>query len=319
MFLKCSKAVQNKTAVQHFLSHSTRLSKRGEITVREATSSSACHWCLHHEARHPSPSKPHEKEQPPPCASAAPREPRREQEAVPPTPRGRQGWRKGNSPSAWQQTAPGRVQRFGWEEAKRRDLVGDKKRRKGQLCPKRFPAPGFERVSQDSSQESCCWPTLLCRHLPPPPLLLATSVPFPIAPHSIHFPVPPTQLVPPPFPLPALLALWLQILFLHLCLPYFTHHLAPHSPLLSLSSSIHRLFSLFWASCIQPFLLLNNQEEWRTEENRTRWAYHKTGEVGNGEEAVRLERTWVKRTLWGVVKTREDTTRCTAALVLHPL
>lgn len=77
MFLKCSKAVQNKTAVQHFLSHSTRLSKRGDITAREATSSSACHWCLHHEARHPSPSKPHEKEQPPPCASAAPREPRR--------------------------------------------------------------------------------------------------------------------------------------------------------------------------------------------------------------------------------------------------
>lgn len=56
-------------------------------------------------------------------------------------------------------------------EAKHQDLVGDKKRQKGQLCPKRFPAPGFKSASQDSSQNPCCWPTRLRRHLSPPHLL----------------------------------------------------------------------------------------------------------------------------------------------------
>lgn len=60
----------------------------------------------------------------------------------------------------------------------------------------------------------------------------------------------------------------------------FTHYLVPLSPLLSISSHLSKGFSLICshsfehsASCIQPLLLLNKQDEWRTEGNwRTTWA-----------------------------------------------
>lgn len=116
--------------------HSTRLSRRGEIPARGATSSSASHWCLHHEVRHPSPPKPHKREQPPSSASAAPREPRREQAAVAHRTSGEAGLKEEPIHPLADKTVSGRDQRFGCEEAKHQDLVGDKERQKGQLRPK---------------------------------------------------------------------------------------------------------------------------------------------------------------------------------------
>lgn len=69
--------------------------KGRDTSQKGATSSSASHWCLHHEARHPSPPKPHKKEQLPSSASAAPRESPREQGLWPTTLEGRPGWKKG--------------------------------------------------------------------------------------------------------------------------------------------------------------------------------------------------------------------------------
>lgn len=150
MFLKCSEAAQNKTAVQHLLSHSTRPSKRGELTGRAATSSSPWPWCLHHEARHPSHHSPARRSSRAPVRQQRPRAPQGAGGRGRHT-SGQAGLRDGKL-TLWLTAHSARQS----SEAKHRDLVGDKKRQKGQLCPKRFSAPGFKSASEGSSQKPCC-------------------------------------------------------------------------------------------------------------------------------------------------------------------
>lgn len=98
----------------------------------------------HHEARHLSPPNPRKKEQPPSSALAAPGEPRREQAAMARGALGKGRVKDGpNTPSGRQQALSSAAQRLGGAEAEDWDLVGDKKRQKGELHSKRVPSSWF--------------------------------------------------------------------------------------------------------------------------------------------------------------------------------
>lgn len=167
-----------------------------------------------------------------------------------PTPQGRQGWRKGQF-TLWLTTeCQPEFRGLAVKRQNTRILLEIRKGKKVNCVPRDSQllvskAPLKTHHKSHAADLHCC--AGIC---PPPILQLATSVPFPTAPHNTHFPVPSTQLFPLPSPFPPLLVLWLQILFLHLCLPYFTHYLAPHSPILSLFSSIHNFLTLL--SIVHP-------------------------------------------------------------------
>lgn len=133
---------------------------------------------------------------------------------------------------------------------------------------------------------------------------------------SVIFSVPPTHLIPPPFPSPPVPALWLQIPFLHPCHPSFTCYLVLYLPLLSISSHLSKGFITFALTPWRSELLVSNLFHSATSRRSRRprgvggqdghatTARRHTGKAKDGEEeAVRLGITWVKRRLWGVVKT----------------